>query len=174
MVIPVRGPGEPPKALADPRELLDAYLDYYREAVLRKIDGVTEDELRRSRLPSGWTPLALLVHLTWVERRWFAWDFAGQRFENPWGDRGPDGAWQVPAGASAEEVKAAFVEQCGVSRRIVAGAGLADRARPGGRFATVEQAPTLAWILFHVLQEYARHAGHLDIARELADGVIGE
>src|SRR5437773_9849622 len=146
MVTPVRAPDEPPKALADPRQLLDAYLDYYRDAVLRKIDGMPEEDLRRSRLPSGWMPLELLVHLTWVERRWFRWDFAGDRLPDPWGDRGPDGAWRVPPGASTAELRAAFVEQCAVSRRTVAGAQLAERARPGGRFATAEEAPTLAWI----------------------------
>jgi hypothetical protein len=165
---------EPPGTLADPRELLDAYLDYYRDAVLRKIDGAAEQDLRSSRLPSGWTPLALLVHLTWVERRWFRWGFAAEPTEQPWGDRGPDGAWQVPNGESAAQVRARFVEACARSREAVAGAPLAQRARTGGRFATEAEAPTLAWILFHVLQEYARHAGHLDIARELIDGAVGE
>jgi uncharacterized damage-inducible protein DinB len=171
---PVRGPDEPPKSLADARELLDAYLDYYRDAVMRKINGLSEQDLRSSRLPSGWTPLELLVHLTWVERRWFRWDFAGERFAQPWGDRGPDGAWQVPDSVSTDTIKASFIAQCEQSRQTAAGASLTERAQPGGRFATAAEAPTLAWILFHVLQEYARHAGHLDIARELIDGTIGE
>jgi hypothetical protein len=51
------------------------------------------------------------------------------------------------------------------TREIVEGNELATRAQVGGRFPTAADAPTLEWILFHVLQEYARHAGHLDIAR---------
>jgi uncharacterized protein DUF664 len=165
---------EPPGTVGGPNELLDSYLDYYRGTVLRKLDGLCEEELRGSRLPSGWTPLALLVHLTWMERRWFNWGFAAEPTERPWGDQGPDGAWQVPAGASVADVRAAFAAQCERSRAAVAGVPLERRAATGGRFATPTEAPTLAWIKLHVLQEYARHAGHLDIVRELADGVTGE
>jgi hypothetical protein len=165
---------EPPAGLGDPNELLDGFLDYYRDTVLRKLDGLSEEELRGSRLPSGWTPLALLVHLTWMERRWFNWGFAAEPTGQPWGDRGPDGAWQVPAGVSVEEVRADFTAQCARSRSAVAGVPLEQRAATGGRFATAAEAPTVAWIKLHVLQEYARHAGHLDIVRELVDGAVGE
>jgi hypothetical protein len=60
------------------------------------------------------------------------------------------------------------------TRGIVEGAELADKAAVGGRFSENDLRPTLAWILVYVLQEYARHAGHLDVARELFDGVVGE
>src|SRR4051812_15259410 len=97
MMFPVPQTEEPPGSLADPRELLDAFLDYYRDALLRKLGGLAEHDLRSSRLPSGWTPLELLGHLTWVERRWFGWGFAGEPLEQPWGDQGSDGRWRVPA-----------------------------------------------------------------------------
>jgi hypothetical protein len=174
MVTPTPGPVEPPHSLGDPRELLDAYLDYYRAAVLRKLDGLSERALRSSPLPSGWTPLELLVHLTWVERRWFCWGFAGEPVAQPWGDRGPDGAWRVPPDIPSAEVIADFTAQWSRSRKAAAGAPLAQPARTGGRFATAADAPTLGWIYVHVLQEYARHAGHLDIVRELVDGTTGE
>jgi hypothetical protein len=166
---------EPETTLADPGELLAGYLDYYRDGVLRKFDGLSEEEVRRSRLPSGWTPLGLLKHLAYVELRWFRWGFAAEQVDQPWGDqRLRDGEWYVEPGETVEEVKAFFREQCSCSRAIAAKGELADRAAAGGRFATTEDAPTLAWILFHVLQEYARHLGHLDIVRELADGITGE
>ncbi|GAA2109739.1 DinB family protein [Streptomyces synnematoformans] len=163
-----------PASRTDPRELLDAYLDHYRAEVLRKLDGLAEEELRSSRVASGWTPLELLVHLTWVERRWFEWGFAARPVPDPWGDRGPDGRWAVPESTGTAELKDAFRAACARSREIVAGVPLDRRAAVGGRFAAAADAPSLALILFHVLQEYARHAGHLDIARELADGVTGE
>ncbi|NUT32922.1 MAG: DUF664 domain-containing protein [Hamadaea sp.] len=165
---------EPPKQLSDPHELLSAYLDHYRETVLRKVDGMSEHELRTSRLPSGWTPLGLLVHLLFMEQRWFVWGFRAEPVAQPWGDRGPGDSWQVPEGWDAERVEAELRAQWERSRAAVAGAALADRAAVGGRFPTADKAPTLAWTLFHVLQEYARHAGHLDIARELSDGATGE
>jgi len=69
---------EPSKTLADPAGLLAGYLDFYRSVVLRKLDGLTEAELRSSRLPTGWTPLQLLKHLAYMERRWLQWRGKGQ------------------------------------------------------------------------------------------------
>jgi hypothetical protein len=57
---------------------------------------------------------------------------------------------------------------------VAQGASLGDRARVGGRFRTPDEAPTLGWILLHLLQEHARHLGHLDVVRELTDGAVGE
>ncbi|WP_030673796.1 DinB family protein [Streptomyces rimosus] len=167
---------EPPVTLSAPAELLTGYLDFYREAVLRKLEALSDAELRRSRLPSGWAPLGLLKHLAYVELRWLQWGFAGEHIEEPWGDvkvrRAP---WHIAPDETFEDVKTFFQEQCARSRVIVAGAQLEDRAATlGGRVPAEEDRPTLIWILFHLLQEYARHVGHLDIARELADGTVGE
>jgi Protein of unknown function (DUF664) len=174
MVTPALPPGEPAETVADPRELLLGYLDYYRQTIVRKLDGMPDEELRRSRLPSGWTPLELLKHLAGVERRWIRWGFAAEPIDKPWIEDGPGGAWRVGPEESADDVKALFLDECARSRRIVAGARLDDVAATGGRFNPSDPHPTLAWILFHLLQEYARHAGHLDVARELADGTVGE
>jgi hypothetical protein len=165
---------EPDTSLGDTRELLDGYLDYNRGVVLRKLDGLSDEELRRSRVPSGWTPLGLLVHLTSMERRWLVWGFLGEAVDEPWRDSAPGGGWRVPDGWTGERARAEFAAQCARSRQIASGVPAGRRAAVGGRFATEADAPTLGWILFHVLEEYARHAGHLDIARELADGVVGE
>ena len=165
---------EPPSDLGDPAELLDAYLDYYRAVILRKLDGMSDGELRTSRLPSGWTPLELLKHLTHVERRWFQWGFVAEQVDEPWADNGPDGRWRVAPEESVDALVRAYREQAAVSRSIVAAADLSQLAGLGGRFEPGGHRPTLAWIMFHVLQEYARHAGHLDVARELADGATGE
>ncbi|THA23743.1 DinB family protein [Streptomyces sp. RKND-216] len=168
------GRAEPSHRLADPRELLAGQLDYYRATLLHKLDGMPDGELRAARLPSGWTPLELLRHLTHVERRWLCWGFAAEQVPDPWADDGPDGRWYVPDGVTAEQLRAEFTAQCERSRAIAAGAGLEDRAAVGGRFPTAEDTPTLGWILLHLLQEYARHVGQLDVVRELADGAVGE
>jgi hypothetical protein len=165
---------EPSDSLADPAQLLAGYLDYYRSVVLRKLDGLSEQELRSSRVPSGWTPLELLKHLAYVELRWLRWGFAGEDVDEPWGDDGPDGRWHVPGSQSAEDVREFFLAQCENSRRIAGAAQLQDIALGGGRFDAQDPPPALSWILFHVLQEYARHAGQLDVVRELADGSVGE
>ncbi|OIV35641.1 Mini-circle protein [Mangrovactinospora gilvigrisea] len=164
----------PPDDLTDPRELLLAHLDYYRAALLRKLDGMSEHELRTSRLPSGWAPLALLKHLAFVERRWFRWGFAAEQVDPIWGEDDPDTKkWHVAAEETAQEVRALFEDECARSRAIVAAAGLQEPARSGGGFNPPDHHPALIWILFHMLQEYARHVGHLDVVRELADDADG-
>jgi hypothetical protein len=164
----------PPDSLSDPAELLSAYLDYYRSVLLRKLDGLTEQELRSSRVPSGWTPLEMVRHLAYVELRWLRWGFEGQDVAEPWGDDDDDGRWHVPDGQSAADVRDFFLAQCENSRRIVAAAQLSDIAHGGGRFDAQDPPPALSWILFHLLQEYARHVGQLDVVRELIDGSVGE
>jgi hypothetical protein len=151
---------EPGTSVSDPHELLLGHLDYYRDTLLRKLDGVEEEVLRGSRLPSGWTPLELVWHLLHVERRWLVWGFTAERLPDPWGD--------------TADVLHRFREQCDRSRAVASGSPLLARAAVGGRFPTEDDAPTLSWILFHLVQEYARHVGQLDVVRELADGSTGE
>jgi hypothetical protein len=166
---------EPPETVADPRELLLGYLDYYRAAVLRKLDGMSEAELRRSRLPSGWSPLALLRHLAFVERRWFRWGFAAESVDPVFGDRDPQTQiFAAGADESVEDVRAFYLDECARSREIAARAELSDLAASGAGFNPPDDHPALAWILFHMLSEYARHVGQLDVVRELADGATGE
>lgn len=167
----------PSTRVEDPGELLAGFLDGYRDAVLRKLDGLTDEQLRGSVLPSGWSPLGLVKHLTYMERRWLCWGFAGEDVGTVWGDsdpNDPDGPWYVADSDTADSLLAAFDEQAGRSRRILAAHGLTERAVPGPRFDGQEQVPTLGWILCHVLQEYARHVGQLDVVRELIDGGVGE
>jgi Protein of unknown function (DUF664) len=165
---------EPRRDLADVRELLLGYLDHYRSVVETKTTGMTERDLRGSRLPSGWTPVELVKHLVFMERRWLRWGFAAEQIADPWDDDGDDGRWHVGEEESLSDLVARLHEGGRRTRRIVESASLSDLGATGGRFSDDDVPPTLAWILFHVLQEYARHAGHLDIARELADGTTGE
>jgi hypothetical protein len=87
----------------DVRELLLTYLDFYRSAVDGKLSGLSDTELRTSRLPSGWTPIELLNHLIYMERRWLIWGVLGEQVAQPWGDE-HDGRWTVPPGDSAREL----------------------------------------------------------------------
>jgi uncharacterized damage-inducible protein DinB len=166
---PLDGPGV---QVADPRELLLGYLDWYREALRRKIAGLPDELLRAPVEPLGWSPLGLVKHLGWVEKRWLRWGFAAEDVV-PWHPDGDEAEWSA-AGQTTAEVLADYDEQVGRSRALVAAADLNDQARTGGRFATPADAPPLVRILFHLFQEYARHVGQLDVARELIDGVTGE
>jgi uncharacterized protein DUF664 len=164
----------PSGATADARRLFLDYLDFYRSTIEAKLAGMSEADLRRSRLPSGWTPIELLKHLVFMEQRWLVWGFAAEAVDAPWGDRGPGDTWRVADGETLPDLLAALHRGGARTREIVEDADLEALGGVGGRFGSGEDPPTLIWILFHVLQEYARHAGHLDIARELADGHVGE
>jgi uncharacterized damage-inducible protein DinB len=163
---------EPSGGTCDSGELFSRYLAFYRDTVLRKVASLPGADLRVSRLPSGWTPLELLVHLSHMERRWFVWGFLGEDIEEPWGDD-RDGRWHAPDGLSVVQAGAMLREVGERTTDVLATHALDEVAPPGPRFEGGDPA-TLAWICFHVLQEYARHTGHLDIAVELAGGGLGE
>ncbi|AUG75545.1 hypothetical protein CFP65_0586 [Kitasatospora sp. MMS16-BH015] len=166
---------EPDKQLSDPSELLLGYLDYYRAVIAAKVAGMGEAELRSSRLPSGWSPLELVKHLVYMEQRWLRWGFQGEQVAEPWGDWDEERTrWLVRLEETVAELLGALRAGGEHTRQVVTGTPLSASAAGGGRFAEGDARPTLGWILFHVLQEYARHAGHLDIVRELTDGVAGE
>ncbi len=164
---------DPAVDVSDPRKLLLGYLDWYREALLRKIDGLSDGQLRHSVSPLGWAPLGMVKHLGWVERRWMRWGFAAEDVLAylPGGDVVE---WSVPPEESTDSVLSAYAHEVERSRSLARGADLFELAQIGGRFKTAGQAPSLGRILFHLLQEYARHVGQLDVARELIDGVTGE
>ncbi len=165
-------PFEPATDLADPARLVVEFLDFYRDTLLRKLDGMTDEELRTSRVPSGWSPLALVKHLAHVELRWMRLYFAAEQVERPHGNPAVERAeWVIEDGETADGIRAFFREQCARSREIAATAELSDVVKYWPRPATPP--PTLAWIQVHMVQEYARHVGQLDVVRELTDGVVG-
>ena len=163
---------EPTAPVASRAEVFLGYLDYFRSRLVAKLEALPAAELRRSRLPSGWTPIELASHLGHVEMRWLEWGFEGKEVADPWGDQ-RDGRWFVPDDRSLDDVVAALRAQAARTRGIVESHDLAEVGRPGDRWDGAEPA-TLERILFHLLQEYARHLGHLDIVSELAIGPTGE
>ncbi len=160
----------------DPRssrsEVFGDYLDYFRTTLLTKLEALSPEQRTTSGLPSGWTPLELLKHLTFVERRWLVWGFLGAAVAEPWGDQ-VDGVWRLRPDEGLAELRTAFLAQAEVSRSILAAHPLSAVGRPGPRWAGAEPA-TLERVLFHLLQEYARHLGQLDVVCELAGGPVGE
>jgi hypothetical protein len=163
----------PTLAIPSRGEVFVTYLDYFRAGVIARVEGLSDVEIRSSRLASGWTPLELLRHLTFVEMRWLEWGFEGQNVEEPWGDN-RDGRWYVGEDVTREVVIGELRAQGFRTRKIIRANALDTLAQPGPRFQDGDDVPTLERILFHIFQEYARHLGHLDIVAELADGPTGE
>ena len=169
MTVPFPEPTTP----ADSRtEVFLRYLDFFRAQLTGKLAGLPAADLRRSGLPSGWTPLELLKHLTYVELRWLEWGFEGRDVADPWGDN-REGRWHVAAEETLDGLIAASQAQAARSERVIARHRLDEEGQPGDRWDGAPPA-TLERVLFHLVQEYARHLGQLDVVVELATGQTGE
>jgi len=170
--LPFPEPTGPPAPRA---EVLLGYLDYFRSLVVSKVQGLSDAQLRVSLLPSGWTVLELVKHLTHVEQRWLVWGFEGRPVARPWGDSqdSQDGRWYVSDTEDGPDLVRALQAQGTVTSSVVRAHELSDIGRPGERWEGAAP-PTLERVLLHLLQEYARHVGHLDVVRELMDGKAGE
>ncbi|MGI9157765.1 MAG: DUF664 domain-containing protein [Marmoricola sp.] len=162
---------EPRPTTAEPAELFAAYLDFYREKSIEKVAALSVEEQRSTRVPSGWTPLELLHHVAYMERRWFVWGFLGEDVGDPWGD-GEGERWTMPADRDLAWVVEMLRGTGARVAGVLASTSLQTPAALGGRFT--EDPPMLGWVCFHVLQEYARHVGHLDVVVELSGGPTGE
>ncbi len=152
--------------IATRTEVFVRYLDYFRGRLIDSVEALPSDELRKSRVASGWTPLELVKHLRHVERRWLEWGFEGIDVGDPWADNRDD-RWYVAEDETRAGLIADLTEQGERTRAIVESHDLADIGRPSDRWDGNEP-PTLERVLFHLMQEYARHVGHLDIVCELA------
>jgi uncharacterized damage-inducible protein DinB len=158
-----------PAPAASERELLNSFLDLYRETILVKVSGLTEEQLRRRLVPSPTTLLGIVKHLGYVERSWFRMRFHGEDLPVPWTKEDPDADFRIEPDETAESVITFYRDQVGRARAIVAAAQLDDRVK-----GEAKKPYTLRWILIHMIEETARHAGHVDILREQTDGATGE
>ncbi|GAA0576501.1 DinB family protein [Paractinoplanes ferrugineus] len=142
-----------------------AFLAFARSCVLKKLDGLDEEQLRRRLVVSDTTLLGLVQHLTDAERYWFGYTLAGDR---RWAE--VDFDMVVPPERSAAEVVADYRTAIAESDAHIAAAAGFDTltAQPVGA-----EPRTLRWVVAHLASETVRHAGHADILRELVDGVTG-
>lgn len=143
------------------RTLLD-FLSYLRAAVIHKVEDLDEAAARWSPVTSGTSLLALTKHLTVVERYWVVHRFAGQDLDLP-----PQSWLELNADDTVASVVADYRAAAADSDAILAGVSIDT---PTARSRSHR---TLGWILVHLVEETARHAGHADIIRELHDGATG-
>jgi uncharacterized damage-inducible protein DinB len=165
-----------PPATGGELEQLTAFLDFQRETVLLKAEGLDAAGLRRALPPSSLTLGGLLNHLALVEDSWFRDRFAGLPEQEIWAgvdwQADPDFEFRTAADLAPDELRQRYRDACARSREVVAGADGLDQlgARPrrdGTRWS-------LRWLLLHMIEETARHAGHADLLREAVDGRTGE
>jgi uncharacterized damage-inducible protein DinB len=167
-------PRERPPFVADERTQLVGWLDMQRAIVHYKCEGLSDVDARRVVLPTSplMTVAGLVSHMRWTEHTWFEVLFlGGPSADNPQFLEEPEDAdMRVDEGASLAKLLHEYDLQCQRSNEIVAGHPLDEVGRHTG-FRSA--GATLRWMLIHMVEETARHAGHLDTVRELLDGEKG-
>ena len=154
------------------RETLEGSLDWYRAVVERKVDGLALEDAKRATTPTGMSALGVLKHLGWVERGWFRETFAGEDVEaiDVDGDNTPEFA--IGDDDTVESVIGFYRAEVEESRRVSRDAPALDVL--SAKETLYRGRVTLRWIMVHMLEETARHAGHLDLIRENIDGQVGD
>jgi uncharacterized damage-inducible protein DinB len=153
---------KPPRLEGSERETLRVLLQYQRDSLARKVAGVDEEAARRSPVGSGTTLLWLVKHMSVAETRWIVRRFAGQPVDLPSDTVGPD-----------DTLATAVDRYRHTWERVDAVVAAAPSLEETCRELAGEAPVNLRWVLMHLLEETARHAGHADILRELADGQVG-
>ena len=151
------------------REVLAGILDWHRSVVVNKASGLSEDEVRRRLVPSATTLAGVVKHLTGVERDWFlsVLDRRAAADPPPNGGDGED-SWVLADGETIGSLIEGYQNACEQSRLVAASLSL-DRTVPHPRLGRAN----LRWVYLHMIEETARHVGHMDILRELTDGATG-
>ena len=153
------------------RETLEGALDWYRAVVERKLDALSLEEARRLMTPTGLSLLGVLRHLGWVERGWFREILAGEDVESVDSDGDNSAEFTLSSHDTIESVIAFYRDEVERSRRIASGSPLETLSAAKTRFG---ERVSLRWILVHMVEETARHAGHMDVMREMIDGRTGD
>lgn len=152
------------------KETLMGFLNLNRAVMVWKLEGVSDEDARRPMVDSGTHLIGLIKHLAWVERWWFEDVFAGLPSPSyPWSDEDPDADFRAEPEDTVAGVIAMYEEHVAIVNDIIDESDLdqlAVRDRNGLHYS-------LRWIVGHMIEETARHAGHADIIRELIDGRTG-
>jgi uncharacterized damage-inducible protein DinB len=165
---------DPPLTGLDEREMLRAWLEYHRETLMWKCDGLSPEQLGlRSVPPSTMSLQGLVRHMTEVERNWFLRIFAGETAPPIYySDDDPDGDFDNLDPTNVDDEMAMFLETLERCREAEAAGHSLDEN--GAVERSGEGPVSLRWIMIHMVEEYARHNGHADLLRERIDGATGD
>ena len=167
---------DPDTAATSERDALGQYLDYQRETILLKTEGLTKKQFGQRIPTSSLTLAGLLYHLALVEEDWFEVKFLGHEDREDWRgidwEADPDYEVRTALEKEPDWLRRRYRDACNRARQVTAAADSLDdvsvSARAGGKPFT------LRWIMLHMIEETARHAGHADLLREAIDGMVGE
>jgi hypothetical protein len=160
---------EPPLA-AQERDMLNSWLEFHRDTLALKCDGLTAVQLRQRAVPpSSLSLLGLVRHMAEGERQWFAMVLGGEQIPyHYYTDDDPEAEFDDLDDADVAETFETWRSECAAARERVAAAPSLDVTgiQDGKEFS-------LRWIMIHMIEEYARHNGHADLLRERIDGTVG-
>jgi uncharacterized damage-inducible protein DinB len=151
------------------KEVLAGFLDHYRATMLGICRDLSEEDLRRSVVPSGTTLLGMVKHLAYVEIGWFQENVANEPYDYPFDVDEPDVDFRVEDGETSEEIFELYRAACERSRAVLAAASLDDLIENPKRSRDFN----VRWVVVHMIEETARHVGQADIIREQLDGRTG-
>ena len=159
-------------AAFDQRAMLTTFLDFTRATVHAKCADVAPAGARSAPLATSplMTLSGIVNHLRWVENWWFEVIFQDLPNNAPWTEEDIDREWRIAVERPIEDLLAEYEQQCQRNRELVARLDLDTTAKNTVRDGLTV---TLGWIIMHMIEETARHNGHLDVLRELADGAVG-
>jgi len=151
------------------KECLQFSLNRHRDAVLWKLSGLDDEQLRRPMTSSGTNLLGLVKHLASVEYGWFCETFGRDSDSLPFDPDDPDADMRAAPGETTADIVAFYRRAREAADAVIAELSLSDLGT-----AWSGETVSLRWVLIHMLEDTARHAGHMDIVRELIDGATGD
>ena len=151
------------------KETLHFSLNRHRAAVLWKVEGLPDDQLRRPMTPSGTSLLGLVKHLAGVEFGWFCATFGRESESIPVDENDPEADMHARPDETTAEILEFYGRASAAADRTIDELDLDDTGT-----AWSGETVSLRWVLVHMIEETARHAGHMDILREVIDGATGD
>lgn len=153
----------------DEKESLQASLDRHRQVVRWKVTGLSDDDARRPMTATGLSLGGVVKHLASVEYGWFCRTFGRPADEVDYDDNDPDADLRLEANETLADVLAYYDRACAAGDEVIDELDLTAIGR-----SWHGEEVTLRWVLIHMIEETARHCGHLDILREMVDGQVGD
>lgn len=154
---------------AGEKQSLFVSLDRHRDVVLWKLDGLTDEQLRAPMTPSGTSLLGLVKHLAAVEYGWFCETFGRETEPLPFDQEDENADLRIDPHETTDEVLAFYARARVAADRVIDELDIEDAGT-----AWFGDTVSLRWVLIHMVEETARHVGHMDILRELIDGATGD
>ncbi len=151
------------------KESLHIALDRHRDVVLWKVQGLDDEQLRRPMTPSGTSLLGLVKHMAAVEYSWFCETFGRETEALPFDDDDENADLRVDPDETTADILAFYGRARAAADKVIDELGVDDLGK-----AWWGETVSMRWVLIHMLEETARHAGHMDIVRELIDGSTGD